>query len=90
MIELRRGMIVDVNLDPTLGSETGKTRPAIVMTNDQYNRRVPVVQVVPMTGWSRKKGEIRTNAWHEWSYWNPCYHLVEGGLKDGLSVPRPG
>ena len=27
MTVLRRGMIVDVNLDPTQGSETGKTRP---------------------------------------------------------------
>ncbi|MFN2266875.1 MAG: type II toxin-antitoxin system PemK/MazF family toxin [Desulfonatronovibrio sp.] len=27
-------MIIDVNLDPTKGSETGKIRPCIVVTND--------------------------------------------------------
>lgn len=39
-------MIVDVDLDPTMGSKTGKLRPAIVVTNDTYNERVPVIQVV--------------------------------------------
>ena len=56
-----RGMIADINLDPTLGSETGKIRPCIVVTNDVYNRRVPVVQVVPITAWSEKKRLITTN-----------------------------
>lgn len=61
MKTLRRGMIVDMNLDPTLGSETGKIRPCIVVTNDVYNKRVPVIQVVPVTAWSPKKSRIRTN-----------------------------
>ena len=42
-------MIIDVNLDPTLGSETGKIRPCVIVTNDVYNERVPVIQVVPIT-----------------------------------------
>lgn len=61
MIKLRRGTVVDVNLDPAQGSETGKTRPAVVVTNNIYNDRVPVVQVVPLTAWSPKKSAIRTN-----------------------------
>lgn len=61
MIELKRGMIIDVNLNPSLGSETGKTRPCIVVTNDVYNARVPVIQVVPVTEWSEKKARILTN-----------------------------
>lgn len=61
MTTLRRGMVIDVNLDPTLGSETGKVRPCIVVTNDVYNERVPVIQVVPVTAWSEKKGQISTN-----------------------------
>ncbi|MBT4500769.1 MAG: type II toxin-antitoxin system PemK/MazF family toxin [Gemmatimonadetes bacterium] len=61
MIRLERGMIIDVDLDPTRGSETGKTRPCIVVTNDVYNERVPVIQVVPITAWSDKKARIRTN-----------------------------
>ena len=52
MTELKRGMIIDVNLDPTLGSETGKIRPCVIVTNDVYNERVPVIQVVPVTVWS--------------------------------------
>ncbi|MBI4639736.1 MAG: type II toxin-antitoxin system PemK/MazF family toxin [Candidatus Tectomicrobia bacterium] len=61
MSGLKRGMIIDVNLDPTKGSETGKIRPCVVVTNNIYNERVPVIQVVPLTEWSRKKAEILTN-----------------------------
>ena len=61
MTELKRGMIIDVNLNPTLGSETGKTRPCIIVTNDVYNTRVPVIQVVPITEWNEKKSRILTN-----------------------------
>ena len=61
MTLLKRGMVIDVNLDPTLGSETGKIRPCIVVTNDVYNQRVPVIQVVPITAWSAKKAKITTN-----------------------------
>ena len=61
MIALKRGMIIDVNLDPTKGSETGKIRPCVVVTNDIYNERIPVIQVVPITEWSAKKARIKTN-----------------------------
>lgn len=61
MTELRRGLVIDVNLDPTQGSETGKIRPCVIVTNDIYNARVPVIQVVPITEWSSKKARIRTN-----------------------------
>lgn len=61
MTQLRRGMVIDVNLNPIKGSETGKIRPCVVVTNDIYNARVPVVQVVPLTEWSEKKSRIATN-----------------------------
>ena len=61
MTTLKRGMIIDANLDPTLGSETGKIRPSVIVTNDIYNERVPVIQVVPITEWSEKKSRIKTN-----------------------------
>jgi mRNA interferase MazF len=61
MTALKRGMVADVNLDPAQGSETGKTRPCVIVTNDVYNQRVPVIQVVPITEWSEKKAKIRTN-----------------------------
>ena len=61
MTKLKRGDIITVNLNPTKGSETGKIRPCVVVTNDVYNQRVPVIQVVPITEWSEKKGRIVTN-----------------------------
>ena len=61
MTKLERGMVIDVNLDPTRGSETGKIRPCIVVTNNVYNERVPIIQVVPVTAWKEKKSRIKTN-----------------------------
>ena len=55
MNKLTRGMVVDVNLEPTKGSETGKIRPCVVVTNDTYNARAPISQVVPLTAWNEKK-----------------------------------
>lgn len=61
MIRLQRGMVVDIDLDPTKGSETDKIRPCVIVTNDTYNARVPVIQVVPITAWSEKKQRVLTN-----------------------------
>lgn len=61
MITIERGMVIDINLDPVQGSETGKVRPCVVVTNDIYNARVPVIQVVPITAWNEKKERISTN-----------------------------
>ena len=61
MTPLKRGMVIDVDLNPTKGSETGKIRPCVIVTNNVYNERVPVIQVVPITEWNDKKGRIRTN-----------------------------
>lgn len=61
MNTLMRGMVIDVNLDPAKGSETGKIRPCVIVTNNTYNARVPVIQVVPLTAWSERKAGIITN-----------------------------
>ena len=58
---IKRGMIIDADLNPTRGSETGKVRPCVVVTNDVYNERVPIIQVVPLTEWNEKKSRILTN-----------------------------
>jgi mRNA-degrading endonuclease toxin of MazEF toxin-antitoxin module len=34
MSPLKRGKVIDVNLDPTQGSETGKVRPGVVVTTN--------------------------------------------------------
>ena len=37
------------NLDPTIGTETRKTRPCVVISPDEMNRHVATVIVAPMT-----------------------------------------
>ncbi|MCB9150053.1 MAG: type II toxin-antitoxin system PemK/MazF family toxin [Caldilineaceae bacterium] len=39
----------------------GKIRPCVIVTNNIYNARVPVIQVVPITAWSERKARIVTN-----------------------------
>lgn len=60
-MRLKKGMTITVDLNPTKGSETGKIRPCVIVTNDVYNQKVPVIQVVPVTEWNEKKGRIMSN-----------------------------
>jgi mRNA interferase MazF len=46
---MRRGDVYLVNLDPVVGSETGKSRPAIVLQNELANRSAATVTVVPIS-----------------------------------------
>jgi mRNA interferase MazF len=41
------------NLDPVVGSEQGKTRPVLVLSDTRLNQILPVVNVLPIT--SRKR-----------------------------------
>lgn len=61
MTNIKRGLVIDVDLNPIRGAETGKVRPCVVVTNNVYNERLSVIQVVPITAWSEKKGRIVTN-----------------------------
>ena len=45
----RRGDVFRVNLDPVVGTEIRKTRPAVVVSNDSCNRNGARVVVVPIT-----------------------------------------
>ncbi|MHC9541801.1 MAG: type II toxin-antitoxin system PemK/MazF family toxin [Vulcanimicrobiota bacterium] len=45
----RRGQIWTVSLEPVKGSEIGKTRPAIVISNDRNNEFAETVTVIPIT-----------------------------------------
>lgn len=38
-----------VNLDPTMGSEIKKTRPAVIVSPDELNQHLKTVIVVPLT-----------------------------------------
>ena len=46
---VKRGDVYWVNLDPTVGSEIKKTRPALVVSPDDMNLKLPRVIVAPLT-----------------------------------------
>ena len=57
----KRGAIADFDFGSALGSQTEKIKPCVVVTNDVYNSRLIVVQVVPITQFSEKKARVVTN-----------------------------
>ncbi len=46
---VKRGEVYWVNLDPTIGTEIKKTRPALVVSPDDMNAALPRVIVAPIT-----------------------------------------
>lgn len=53
---VRRGEVYWVNLDPTVGSESRKTRPALVISPDDMNAVLPRVMIAPLTSKGRALG----------------------------------
>lgn len=55
-----KGEIWDVNLDPVQGHEQAKTRPCVVISNDQMNTKMGLSIIVPFTktGWFTKSGKL--------------------------------
>jgi mRNA interferase MazF len=51
---MRGGEVWWVALDPTIGGEIGKTRPAVIVSNDRSNRETNRVQIVPVTSSKRR------------------------------------
>jgi len=49
MASIKRGDVFLVNFDPTLGSETKKTRPAVVVSNDINNAHSPILSISPIS-----------------------------------------
>jgi len=45
----KRGEIYWVNLDPTVGAETKKIRPALIVSNDVGNELANIVMIAPIT-----------------------------------------
>lgn len=49
MTEVKRGDIWLVNLDPTVGHEIKKSRPAVIIQNDLGNNYSPITIIAPLT-----------------------------------------
>lgn len=54
-IQVKRGEIYYAALDPVVGSETGKTRPVLIVQNDIGNQYSPTTIVAVITEYSEKK-----------------------------------
>jgi len=47
---MKQGEIWLINLDPTVGAEMNKTRPAVIVNDDQLGR-LPLRIIAPITDW---------------------------------------
>jgi len=52
---MKRGEIWQVNLDPTIGAEIQKSRPAIIINDDSVGI-LPLRVIVPITDWKPQYG----------------------------------
>jgi len=59
-MNIKRGEIWLVNLDPTLGKEIRKTRPVVVVSSDAIGA-LPIKLVAPLT---EMKDNLAQNIWH--------------------------
>jgi len=48
-MELNRGDIVGINLNPKKGDEVGKVRPCVVISNNDENRILDTIIVMPLS-----------------------------------------
>jgi mRNA interferase MazF len=53
---VKKWEIYRANLDPVIGSEQGKTRPVLIISEDSVNQVLNTVNVLPIT--SKKQGRI--------------------------------
>jgi mRNA interferase MazF len=54
---MRRGEVWRINLDPTIGAEIRKTRPVIIVNDDEIGI-LPLKVVVPLTDWKDRYEEV--------------------------------
>ena len=50
---MRRGEVWLINLDPTIGAEIKKTRPAVIVSDDAIGI-LPLKVIVPITEWKER------------------------------------
>ena len=61
--DFRRGAVVLVNLNPTIGSETGKVRPCVIVQNDVGNAFSPVTIVAVITSQKSLSQKYPVDVW---------------------------
>ena len=71
---MQRGEIWLVNLDPTIGSEIRKTRPAVIVSSDLVGI-LPVKIIVPLTSWKDRYAQA------------PWMVRIDPDEKNGLTKP---
>lgn len=55
-MRFKKWSIWRANLDPVIGSEQGKSRPVIIISEDDINELINIVNIIPIT--SRKPERI--------------------------------
>lgn len=73
VLQVKRGEVYYAVLEPVLGSETGKTRPVVIVQNDIGNAYSPTTIVAIITEYSEKK-----------AFYPIC---VAVGIEEGLKKP---
>jgi mRNA interferase MazF len=53
---VKRGEVYWVNLDPTVGTEIKRTRPALIISPDEMNAALPRVIIAPLTSKGQSLG----------------------------------
>lgn len=71
----RRGAVYLVNLDPTVGTEIKKTRPAVILQNDFGNEHSTLTIVAPLTSTTTNMSPVRV-----------FVKAAEGGLKNDSCI----
>jgi len=62
-IEIIRGDLVYVNLEPIIGSETGKKRPCVIIQNNIGNKYSPVTIVAIITSQKEISKKYPVDVW---------------------------
>ena len=57
---MRRGEVWLINLDPTIGAEIKKTRPAVIVNDDAIGI-LPLKVIVPVTEWKDRCNAARSH-----------------------------
>ena len=81
-MNMKRGEIWLVNLDPVLGAEIRKTRPVVIVNSDAIGI-LPIRLIAPITEW---KDYFAGNVWHVKLEPNTTNGLTKSSVVDTLQL----